>query len=172
MNVFRLFSLGNSNKLNTITSLCFQYDCNFTRLKFTWEFTSNSFNYNLSRTTLVRSFGSEYSLIFIRSYSSQCISFPLLYIRYKSRLCAINSQLFHIYNYYFVFPFYILGTNRDFGDTWCHYDVILSSIWTTKQRAKVSHTVLVIQTNCTLTSYTLGSLPIELRQAFTGIVIH
>lgn len=114
MNVFRLFSLGNSNKLNTITSLCFQYDCNFTRLKFTWEFTSNSFNYNLSRTTLVRSFGSEYSLIFIRSYSSQCISFspsiyywnfetlrnkftiishlqllfrfPLLYIGYKSRL--------------------------------------------------------------------------------------
>lgn len=118
MNVFRLFSLGNSNKLNTITSLCFQYDCNFTRLKFTWEFTSNSFNYNLSRTTLVRSFGSEYSLIFIRSYSSQCIlispsiyywnfgvlgtnftiisqlqllfRFPLLYIRYKSRLCAIS----------------------------------------------------------------------------------
>lgn len=40
------------------------------------------------------------------------------------------------------------------------------------QICKVSHTVLVIQTNCTLTSHTLGSLPIELRQAFTGTVIH
>lgn len=43
--------------------------------------------------------------------------FPLLYIRYKSRLCAITSQFFHICNYYLVSPsiyywnFETLGTN-------------------------------------------------------------
>lgn len=39
-----------------------------------------------------------------------------LYITGISRLCAINSQLFHIYNYYFVFPFYILLEFRNFAE--------------------------------------------------------
>lgn len=50
--------------------------------------------------------------------------FPLLYIRYKSRLCAITSQIFHICNYYLVFPFYILLEFRDFGGKLHNYFTI------------------------------------------------